>query len=132
MVADAWVNVNRGNDLNFTDIHEPGLWSGVYFVQASGYGAGALHLSGHLVFRGGRKPYKPTTSHTYMAVAPIPGTLWLFNGSIPHCVFSQAEACSTASANLQAPARISIAINFESEVCTPDVLADLDLASQHA
>ena len=140
VAADAWVNINRGNDVNFTHIHEPGLWSGVYFVQASdvGCGGGAKHLSGHLVFRGGRKPCKPTTSHTYMAVAPVPGSLWLFNGSIPHCVFSQAEA-STASGGLLAPAgpaRISIAINFESEVCTPDALANQnehegDLANRH-
>ena len=71
-------------------------------------------ISRHLVFRGGFLPADqheeeapsssaeeeeddgsskavagaPPPSHCYLAVPPTPGSLWLFPGSVPHCVIS--------------------------------------------
>ena len=92
-----WLNINRGTDSNMMHVHTPGRWSGVYFVasgEASGLVEGSstaastnimAELAGHLVFRGGGKSAAAT--HTFFAVAPRPGSLYLFPGSVPHCVF---------------------------------------------
>ena len=34
---------------------------------------------------------KPSATHTYMAISPVPGSLLLFPGSIPHCVLGTAR-----------------------------------------
>ena len=45
-------------------------------------------------------------THTYHAVEPTPGTLWLFDGAVPHAVFPTEAA----------GARVSVAMNFETHV----------------
>ena len=137
----AWVNVNRPTDLNFLHVHEPTHWSGVYFVRA---GAAppqdAPANAGHLVFRGGGQQnregledYEPA-SHTYFAVPPSPGSLWLFPGTVPHCVIpiqpgagqEELEAAAAKHAAGDEPTaldpatvRISIAINFNDDAPPP-------------
>ena len=115
-----WLNVNRSADANATHIHKPGCWSAVYFVSrgdaagaevpaptaAAGTTAGGAPHAGHLVFRGGGRSARAT--HTYFAVPPTPGSLWLFPGSVPHCVFPRGEH--------ERGARISVAMNFETRV----------------
>ena len=131
--AYAWLNVNRSSDLNFMHVHDPLRWSAVYFVDE---GASVDESNGgRLLFRGGRHS-SSNASHSYLAVPPTPGTLWLFPGSIPHAVLGQivsaepprdalgrsdhsvaaAEAC--AKGEMPENARISIAINF-SEAIAP-------------
>ena len=97
-------------------MHEPGKWSGVYFVRSGERPApDAPSTAGHLVFRGGKKPRRGCEdeeeeelegqqeeeegssssssssssehSHTFMAVAPEEGRLYFFPGTVPHCVF---------------------------------------------
>ena len=114
--AVAWLNVNRGTDANATHIHKPGYWSAVYFAASGGgeddSSGGAQSASpaavranaGRLVFRGGGQSGAAT--HTYHAVEPTPGTLWLFDGAVPHAVFPTEAA----------GARVSVAMNFETHV----------------
>ena len=93
--AYAWLNVNRGADLNYLHVHDPVLWSAVYFVDGGEVPSMKKEppTDGNLVFRGGANMGASTgsaisdhASHTYMAVPPTPGMLWVFPGSIPHAV----------------------------------------------
>ena len=98
---------------------------------------------GYLVFRGGKPrcddeeaeedEARANASHCYFAVPPVPGTLWLFPGTVPHCVLpivpghgQQEEGVGGAgggSGGAGGPddhealdprtARISFAINFD-------------------
>ena len=131
--AYAWLNVNRSSDLNYMHVHDPLRWSGVYFVDA-GATVEESH-GGRLLFRGGKQAHVDA-SHSFLAVPPTPGTLWIFPGSVPHAVLGQvvptdpprdthgrsdhAAAATEACARGEAPeaARISVAINF-SEALTP-------------
>jgi hypothetical protein len=151
--AYAWVNVNRSRDYNFMHVHETGRWSAVFFVSAGDTDPQSLQqppggemTNGHLIFRGGRKRSRGGEasgfSHTYMAVAPVPGSLWLFPGTIPHAVmdvmgrmldFETGNGISAvrshqppnkpcdrrdSEAQRHGAARISIAINY-SEAAAP-------------
>jgi hypothetical protein len=49
------------------------------------------------------------TLYTYMAVPPLPGSLWLFSGGIPHAVLPTVLPHGTEEPKL---ARISVGINF--------------------
>lgn len=100
--AYAWVNVNRASDWNLIHIHEPTKLSAVYFVSPGGVSP-KDSPDGHLIFRGGRATR--AASHSFLAVPPEPGTLYVFPGSLPHCVFPF-EKKPTAHP------RISVAINF--------------------
>jgi hypothetical protein len=154
--ACAWFNVNRASDSNLLHVHHPARWSAVYFVSA-GPVEGPRHApAGHLVFRGGRKPSsgRGGSSNTYFAVPPEPGCLWLFPGSMPHCVFpfeqaldddavldtprtvgdhdgtqsgtvSQRGQAAGRSAAASSPPRISVAINAEDAVPPPVYACDL-------
>ena len=93
-------------------------------------------FSGHLVFRGGRQRGRDA-SHSYLAVPPVAGTLWLFPGRVPRAVLGHADAddpprdergrsdhsvaAKAAALTGRAPeaARISIAINFEAASADP-------------
>lgn len=138
--AYGWLNVNRSSDLNYMHVHDPLRWSGVYFVD----GGASVHggYGGCLLFRGGRQPgggMQPEdadASHTFLAVPPTPGTLYLFPGSVPHAVLghvvhadpprdahgrsnhSVAAAAASARGVAPEPARISVAFNF-SEAMAP-------------
>jgi len=61
-------------------------------------------------------------SHCYLAVPPVPGTLWVFPGSVPHCVLG-AKECKTdpldrteeldsGAERWERGARISVALNL--------------------
>lgn len=130
----AWLNVNRGSACNTTHVHNRDRWSCVYFVSAGGAtdvdqlgcGHGTASTTGHLILRGGCQGSGAT--HTYLAIPPVPGTLWLFSGSIPHCVFPGAVHAGHQQPNPSANrhnsleldkargARISVAMNFDEEV----------------
>ena len=114
--ACAWLNVNRGTDSNLIHIHDPNRFSAVYFVQA---GTKAASPNGHLVFRGGCS--SPKATHTYLAVPPEPGTLWLFPGSIPHCVLPQLAGAAAAAdeRQIRSVPRVSVAINLRAEAPLP-------------
>ena len=113
--AYAWLNVNKQQDSNMMHIHDPAKWSAVYFVSAGGASARAANaggpLAGRLVFRGAR--ISGTASHSYLAVPPEPGSLWLFSGGIPHCVMPFVPAARGAPGALQP--RVSVAINLTDE-----------------
>ena len=70
----------------------------------------------------------PPSSHCYLAVPPLPGTLWLFPGSIPHCVLGAKDVVDALDrseeldADAEKPdeeARISIAINMTEATAPP-------------
>ena len=98
-------------------------------------------LGRHLVFRGGAQSLADaqapqpavgattgadSASHCYLAVPPVCGTLWLFPGSIPHCVLGSEEVVGrepldrsgevrsgeSGKAQPADEARISVAINI--------------------
>lgn len=148
--AQCWLNVNRPSDINFTHTHEPGYWSAVYFagftdggehsVMRVGVSTGpacGLHAAGHLVFRGGKAQATAdgglhaglsACSHSYMAVPPTPGSLWLFPGSVPHCVWGWATGRPGGGANddkgasaaaSSSCARVSVAMNFRERCPSP-------------
>lgn len=84
----------------------------------------------HLIFRGGtqepsarpeseegvvRSGEAAAASHSYLAVPPTPGSLWLFPGSVPHCVIHGSDGLDVNDEDeekLDEAARISIAINY--------------------
>jgi len=80
---------------------------------------------GHLVFRAGpvqrsAEAAAPQASHSYFSVPPVPGTLLLFPGGLPHTVMGRRQSLRPAGGDdgatldakwLRATARISIAIN---------------------
>jgi len=119
--ADAWVNVNGVGQYNVMHQHDAGCWSAVYFVSE---GTPCLpaddDLSGHLVLRAGgtrrrargdgaRLDASEWALHSFMAVPPKPGTLWLFPGGIPHAVMASR---TSRGGGAEEPARVSIALNF--------------------
>lgn len=68
-------------------------------------------------------------SHCYLAVPPLPGTLWFFPGSVPHCVLGTEECVSdpldrsgeldSSTDNPDEEARISVAMNFTDAKAPP-------------
>jgi hypothetical protein len=118
--ANAWLNVNRADDTNLMHVHCNERWSAIYYVAASP--SSDLSLDGRLLFRGGSKrklpahmqSSSPIASHTYMTVAPIPGSLWLFPGSMPHRVLGMlgAKGARAEGSRGMWPPRISVAMNF--------------------
>lgn len=131
--ACAWANVNRATDHNLLHVHHPQRWSAVYFVRAGG-ADDEPPPSGHLVFRGGRQATsgRTTCSHTYLAVPPIPGSLWLFPGAVPHCVFAFGATATAVRGDRPTSelldARISVAINLD--VALPPPVFECDLRRQ--
>jgi len=91
---------------------------------------------GHLVFRGGRQD-GVDASHSYLAVPPEAGTLWLFPGRLPHVVLGHLHADdpprsergrsdhsiaaheAVLHGRIPEAARISVAINFEKASAPP-------------
>jgi hypothetical protein len=131
--AYAWLNVNRGTNSNAVHQHDVERWSAVYFVcdgepNAPGF---ACPESGHMIFRCGPKnppaqspspvdlaqvPSLRPFSHSYMSVAPLPGSLWIFPGSVPHAVM---QTVLPHGVTEPAEARISIGINFSDAKSPP-------------
>lgn len=137
--AYAWLNVNRGTNSNAVHQHDVERWSAVYFVSDGEPNAPGFPCpeSGHMIFRCGPKtlpahaqgpidlaelPTQPSRaidlaqlpelcpcSHSYMSVAPLPGSLWIFPGSVPHAVMQTVLPNGGIEAE---QARISIGINF--------------------
>ena len=133
--AEAWLNVNRVSDNNALHAHTAGRWSGVYFVdEGEPSPPGFPHPTGGcLVFRAGQRqegemggmrgadgPAAATSSttavagdaaelkHSFWAVPPKPGTLWLFPGHMPHAVMEQLTLPGMPDGK---SARISVAFN---------------------
>jgi len=118
--AYAWFNVNRGTNSNAVHQHDIDRWSAVYFVSDCEPNAPGSPCpeSSHMLFRCGPKampsPFDGTASlspcsHSYMSVAPLPGSLWIFPGSIPHAVMQTVLPHGVAEPEQP---RISIGINF--------------------
>lgn len=115
--ANAWLNVNRGGDENIMHVHRHDRWSATYYVAASP--SSPHKLDGCMLLRAGAKQrpgQAPLTSHTFMTVAPVPGTLWLFPGSVPHRVLGMTGSpgvdLTASDERSQWGPRISVAINF--------------------
>ena len=78
-------------------------------------GGAAADVGGHLLFRAGGVR---GSTHSFLAVPPEPGTMWLFPGGLPHCVmpFSDSDEAHAGGPG-EPPAdlgdRISVAVNFE-------------------
>ena len=116
----AWLNVNRSADSNFMHTHQVDLWSAVYYLNdgepnAPGF---ASPTSGHMVFRAGSRPVEEggprsvgdTPCRSYFAVPPLPGTLWIFPGSVPHTVMPTELPPGLPEPEIP---RISIGVNFD-------------------
>lgn len=121
----AWLNVNRPSDFNAVHQHDVERWSAVYFVSEGELNAPGFPCpeSGHMLFRCGPKPpaaqlhggidaaaSSGACSNSYMAVAPLPGSIWIFPGSVHHAVMP-----AVIPSGVQEPeqSRISIGINFQ-------------------
>jgi len=126
--AYAWFNVNRGSSSNVIHQHDVERWSAVYFVSDGEPNAPGFTCpeSGHMLFRCGPKkgPCDPIDgtaqpspfSHSYMSVEPLPGSLWIFPGSVPHAVM---QAVLPYGVSEPEQARISIGINFSDAMSPP-------------
>ena len=152
--AYAWLNVNRGTDSNAVHQHDVERWSAVYFVCDGNPNAPSFLCpeSGHMIFRCGPKtlPAQPAPidlaqlptqpagridlsqlstlcpfSHSYMSVSPLPGSLWIFPGSVPHAVM---QTVLPNGVTEPVPARISIGINF-CDAKSPPARSRIGLAS---
>ena len=86
-------------------------------------------VGGHLLFRAGGVQ---GSTHSFLAVPPEPGTMWLFPGGLPHCVMpfvdsGEGHAGGPGGHPGDMPgdngSRISVAINFED--ATPAVTSVL-------
>jgi len=125
--AVAWCNVNSDEDSNSIHVHDRKRWSAVYFVSEGEPNAPGFPnpLGGHLVFRCGPRSdvssagddashvehhhtHARRASQTYFAVHPVPGSFWIFPGSIPHLVLGSTLPAGVTKALSR---RISIAIN---------------------
>ena len=114
--AYAWINLNRTSHSNTLHEHDPERWSGVYFVS-DGLEPNAPNFadphceshSGRMIFRGGPTSSGAPNSHSYMAVPPLPGSLWLFSGCVAHAVLPTVLPPRGQEPKL---ARISVGINF--------------------
>jgi len=96
--GSAWLNVNRGSDVNLLHVHDRERLSGTYYVTGGHPATVAVgapptegaSLDGCLVFRAGAMPCAAGgashTTHSYLPVPPVPGELWIFPGSVPHAV----------------------------------------------
>ena len=94
---------------------------------------GSMDMSGHLILRAGCsnpvtpdgkelqsvEPQAPRDSRTYMALPPVPGTLWFFPGNVPHAVMGRCPSscmppppAASVGDDTACTPRISIAINF--------------------
>ena len=139
-LAYAWLSVNRAGHYNCMHVHDKARWSAVYYVHEGEACPHDANCSGRLIFRGGPSKRRrldgdelgraahgaatPTLStHSFLAVPPEPGALWLFPGGIPHAVMPTSHAGSRQGRrDLRAHARISVAINFE-EAMAPESAA---------
>ena len=148
--ACAWLNVNKAADSNLMHVHHPDRFSAVYFVSHGGaLLEGRRRPEGHLCFRGGARSSarRCRGSHTYFAVPPEPGTLWVFPGSMPHCVLpfgarsgdggsQSAGPCGgkiqdgASSADDGLASRVSVAINLERACPRPAHECELSLAER--
>ena len=148
--ACAWLNVNKAADSNLMHVHHPDRFSAVYFVSHGGaLLEGRRRPEGHLCFRGGARSSarRCRGSHTYFAVPPEPGTLWVFPGSMPHCVLpfvarsgdggsQSAGPCGgkiqdgASSADDGFASRVSVAINLERACPRPAHECELSLAER--
>ena len=113
--AHAWFNINAGMDAhNVLHTHDHERWSAVYYVGAGGTelpscGGPRLpskHPLGCMVFR---------ADDRYFDVSPVPGTLWIFPGSLPHLVMPQHAPPGLL--------RVSIGMNFHDAMPPPPALA---------
>jgi hypothetical protein len=127
--AVAWCNVNSDEDSNSIHVHDQKRWSAVYFVKEGEPNAPGFPnpLGGQLIFRCGQKRNassnggdvlhaEPRASHTYFAVHPVPGSFWIFPGSIPHFVLGSTLPAGVAKT---LSPRISIAVNFVDATPSP-------------
>ena len=117
----AWLNVNRELHYNKMHFHDPERLSAVYFVSA-GAVSSRCQPAGHLLFRGGRSGLSSQATHSFIAVTPEPGSLWLFPGAVPHCVlpFAAVEAVARPTCPREdGPPRISIAFNLLADAPLP-------------
>ena len=78
-------------------------------------GGAAADVGGHLLFRAGGVR---GSTHSFLAVPPEPGTMWLFPGGLPHCVMpfsdsGEAHAGGPGEPRADRGDRISVAVNFE-------------------
>ena len=116
----AWLNVNREEHSNKMHFHDPLRLSAVYFVSE---GPSEPHGNprapdGHLLFRGGKRLLSSAVpTHSFMAVPPVPGTLWVFPGAVPHCVMPY-RAARRRSGKPSAP-RVSFAFNLLEDAPPP-------------
>ena len=120
-MIDAWVNVNRPEHHNVLHTHHAERWSAVYFVCQGEPREQDDDCSGQLILRGGPAKMRRSggkvewSSHTFLAVPPVPGTLWLFPGGIPHAVVTMCRIPPEVDLDEESPpcTRISVAMNFQ-------------------
>lgn len=126
----AWLNVNREENFNKMHFHDPLRLSAVYFVSEGPRDPDSKSTScapdGHLLFRGGKRLLSSAMpTHSFMAVPPVPGTLWVFPGAVPHCVMPYRAARRRSAGKPSAPSapRVSFAFNLLEDAPAPSAQA---------
>ena len=103
-------------------VTDAGPWQG-----GAGEGGGGAGRAEGSVAAAAAAAVQPA-SHSFLAVPPEPGTLWLFPGSVPHCVLGAMHVDDPLdrSSELDTPmekedeeARISVAINLTEAIAPP-------------
>lgn len=166
--AYGWLNINRPGHFNVLHTHPKNRWSAVYYVDSGDPqlmtrreltavsdehdAACGSDVASHLIFRGGST--NGQGSRSYLVLPPVPATLCLFPGSVPHCVMDSAlragpevrsERGGQASAGRPEGAvdetgmeiqrgrhRVSIAMNFRDAAPPPPSLASVTLSAGQA
>lgn len=161
--AYGWLNINRPGHFNALHTHPKNRWSAVYYVDSGEpqlmtrrelTAASDKHdaacgsdVASHLIFRGGSTSGQG--SRSYLALPPVPATLCLFPGSVPHCVMDSAlragpevrsergqvsarrradDAVDETGVDIQRGRhRVSIAMNFRDAAPPPPSIASVTL-----
>lgn len=129
MLISGWLNVSGRGAFNTLHEHGECAVSAVYFVDdgqcqaeggdeggcgdhcGAGSGAQGGAQGGDLLLRTQLRAF--THEYGFLAVAPLPGTLVLFPGYMPHAVLPRRQATDEAAMDGAASLRISVACNMQ-------------------
>lgn len=99
------MNISRCGQFNLLHDHGSYTWSAVYYVAPGNIPTDGGPHEGHILFR----TAVVAGLCQYTSRPPVPGTLLVFPGWLPHCVCPVTSAQEEGSEDLP---RISIAFNF--------------------
>ena len=123
MLISGWLNVSGRGAFNTLHEHGECAVSAVYFVHdgqgedgdsggcGERQGAGSDAQGGDLLLRTQLRAF--THEYGFLTVAPLPGTLLLFPGYMPHAVLPRRQFSDDAAMDGAASLRISVACNVQ-------------------